>query len=380
MKTPLMSQEDIRDSTSDIDQILGSPTSEEIREIVEAGMLAPSADNTQPWRFKWDQKSLKIYLLVEIADTFCDTRNSASWITLGSVLTNIEIASLKFGYVPKWALFPKDVEENLVADITFEFTQGAQDPLHSSLESRCTNRRPYQLEALSHELKLEFGSIFDNNGNCSLEIVEERSALAKVASLAASFDQIFFRNRLIHEYLFRWLRFSAEEIERTRDGLPLASLEANIFDQFSIRLARSWTWSKMMAKLGLDKIVVQRARKAYLQSGAFGLITVEGSRPEDFVRGGMLFQRLWLTATLHGLSLQPTTGILFMELKSRFDPATLSPDETKHIEAVGRDMESVLPSFTQRTPIMLFRLGKSAPPTARSLRRYVKDILTIKSE
>ena len=61
------------------------PDLADIQESVRAGLLAPSGDNCQPWRFVWDGRQLEIHFLPERAESLYDVNHSASaaWRDVG---------------------------------------------------------------------------------------------------------------------------------------------------------------------------------------------------------------------------------------------------------------------------------------------------------
>jgi hypothetical protein len=81
-------------------------------------------------------------------------------------------------------------------------------------------------------------------------------------------------------------------------------------------------------------------------------------------------QRLWLTATAQGLSFQPMAGMLYLlaYLAPGQEAVRDEPQRAVLREADGL-FRRVLPLDPQRAPIMLFRIGYGASPSATSLRR-----------
>jgi hypothetical protein len=99
--------------------------------------------------------------------------------------------------------------------------------------------------------------------------------------------------------------------------------------------------------------------------------------PEAYLQGGRALQRLWLAATACGLALQPWTGLpyLFARLL-RGAGAGLSEQEQHELHSLRARYVKVLPSAQGRSELMLFRLTHAAPPSARSLRRQLADVLS----
>ncbi len=356
---------------------ISSGINRDIEHIVNAAVLAPSGDNCQPWHFIWDGEKIGIKFLPIQAEAFLDTQNVASWMALGATLTNMHIAAQEIGFKLELELFPTHTGENMVALLRLQPIQSLNHPLYSFLKHRCTNRRPYLSSPLPPKVRSELIHTANTIPGVSLDLIEDKSAVAHIAKSTALFDRQFFRNKQIHDCLYRRIRWTPEESNKTRDGLPLGSLELNSFDSWGLRWAGPWARAQLITKLGFSGHGARRAESVYRRSAAMGLLTIDGIEAEDFVLGGMVFQRLWLTVTQRGLSLQPVTGMMYLDLKYRFDRAALSKQEIVQIEKTRREIQLTFPNFVAKTPVMMFRLGTAEAPTARALRRPVSDMLTM---
>ena len=116
----------------------------------------------------------------------------------------------------------------------------------------------------------------------------------------------------------------------------------------------------------------------YARSAAIALLTVEGADRTDFVRGGEVLERIWLTATLRNVAFQPITGIIFLLLRLALEQGRgLSVRHQSLVERVARDLWELFPEVLGQTPVMLFRLGLAPPPTARAPRLPSRRILSI---
>jgi len=347
--------------------------------IVRAGQHAPSGDNCQPWRFEWDEDSLGIVFVSERADSLYDVEQTASWVALGAVLTNMRVAATRVGLGLSVELFPRNAPQALAARVRFHAVTRDDDPLLPAIEQRCVNRRPYRAEPLHAHLRQELLAVASGEAHVRLDLVESEPLKSKLAALAASQDRILFENRLLHDGLYRWLRWSPQEIADTQDGMPVETLELAPCERTGFRLLRFWGWASFLARLGATQFLPLRAEHCYRHSAAIGLVSTQEPRPDDWVRAGEIFERLWLTATLRGLSLQPITGITFLWLRMRLaDGEGLSPTHQRLIERLAQEIGAILPAFLQQTPVVLFRLGKAQAPSQRAMRRPLDEVLTLR--
>lgn len=348
-----------------------------LNELVRAGLLAPSGDNCQPWRFVWNGQQLEIRFDRERAESLYDIRQAASWVALGAVLTNIRLAANEQGLRTTAALFPDPAAKDVAARLTIEPSRQRRDPLFDAIPVRCVNRRPYAAAALPRDVRETLLATIQEFSGVFMDLVEEPRMKRRLARLAACNDRLVFENRALHNGLFRWIRWNPEETTRTGDGMPVESLELGAGARAGFRWLAAWPFARLISTLGATRLLALKTARTYRRSAAIGLLSVEGHRPEDFVRSGEALEQLWLTAALHRVAFQPITGMTFLWLRCREDRgAGLSRAHQAVIERIGRQLSRLLPAFARHTPVMLFRIGYAEPPMARALRRRVDEVFT----
>jgi hypothetical protein len=346
--------------------------------VVEAAMQAPSGDNCQPWRFHWDGEHLRVLFLAERAESLYDVRSMASWISLGAVITNLTLAAAQLGLQVAVELFPAGDVHEAVARARFQAGPVAAVPLAAAIVSRCVNRRPYQTTPIPSEVREAMAALIAATPGMRLSWIDTDPAKGRIAALAAQNDRILFENRELHDGLYRWIRWTRTEAERRRDGMPGDTLELSVVERPGMRLLGSWRWARAAAMLGITRILPLRARKIYGRSGAIALLSVRGDRPEDFVRGGEVLERIWLTATRHGIAFQPITGLTCLLLRMRLTGGErLASHHRTLLARIGEAFERVYPEGAAESPIMLFRLGLAPPPSGRAPRLPVEEVLEI---
>jgi hypothetical protein len=350
---------------------------EVVSATVLAGIRAPSGDNCQPWRFRWDGECLRILFLPERAESLYDIRSTASWISLGAVIANVTLAAAQASFGLTVDLFPAGELPGVVTRIRFHAGAVSADPLAEAIAARCVNRRPYRVEPLPSGVREELQGLARAAG-ARLSWTDTEPARSRIATLAAANDRILFENRALHDGLYRWIRWSPAEAERWRDGMPAAALELAAFERPGMRILGSWRLARLAAALGITRSLPLRARAIYRRSGAIALLSVRGDRPEDFVHGGQILERIWLAATRHGVAFQPITGITFLLLRRRWtDGEGLSARHRVVLDRVDEEFTRLYPHNAGESPIMLFRLGMAPPPSGRSPRLPVEQVFDI---
>lgn len=357
---------------------MGPVSGEVISALVEAGIQAPSGDNCQPWNFRWDGEHLRILFLADRAESLYDIKWLASWISLGAVITNIRLSATQFGLQLTAELFPAGESPETVARMRFEAGSAAADQLAQAIPARCVNRRAYRQEPLPTGVREELQALAASSSDARLSWVDTDPAKGRIAALAAQNDRILLENRALHDGVYSWIRWTRAEAQRRRDGMPAETLELSPLERPGMRLLGSWRWARLAAALRISRVLPARARKIYQRSGAIALLSVRGDQPPDFVRGGEVLQRIWLTATRRGLAFQPITGITFLLLRMRLAGGEgLGSEHRKLLDRIEQEFKRIYPAGAAESPIMLFRLGLAPPPSGRAPRLPVEQVLEI---
>jgi hypothetical protein len=342
-----------------------------IEKIAQAGALAPSGDNLQPWTFLNDDESLLILHDPNQDRSLFNVRHLASYIALGAVLENVLIAATKYNYRANICYFPEPQKQDLLARVTF--ARGAEaDSLVNSIENRCTNRRPYETRALDGSIIQRLNLDRNRFPHIGLVWLSDQSSLKKIGTIVSRADRLLFENPWIHSHLFSTLRWSAKEVERTRDGLPIETLELGSIGSKAFRALRKWSVVKILNTCGLSAMASRQSAMLMRRSSAAGLITAPDTSPLSFLQVGHVFQRLWLQVTKENLALQPMTAVVFLQLRSIIgDHQGLTPHQITTASSLREDLAKIYVVSPGRVPAMHFRIGYAPPPSGRTIRREV---------
>ncbi len=359
---------------------------EKIRTILQAGILAPSGDNTQPWllRYKEDKNELEMFIDPKADQSFFNVGQRATYLSLGAVFENILIASRALEIEPEFEIYPhKEVDsQNPVAKIRFKDKTSVSKKginLYPAIGTRCTNRKPYKKTPLeSQEIKALIREAEGIEG-AKLSLIVDKALKKKVASLVFKADIIRVERRDLHEFLYSTIRWNQEEINRKRDGMPIRSLEAGFGGDLFLRFCEPWPVMNFFNKIGVGRAVAMHAKKSIMDCGAVGLLTVKGNSPYDFFNAGRALERIWLCATSLGLSIQPVTAItlFFLRVDLEGDRA-FSIKHRDILSDIRPKWQSIWADVLKdsRSEALLFRIGKSSsPPTSRAIRKELEAFL-----
>ncbi len=337
--------------------------------LCRAGAQAPSGDNLQPWSFIIDGETLLVRHDPHRDLSLFNVRHLASFIALGSAIENILIGATEMRRHANIDYFPDSRDVQLIARISFD-SEAERDPLVDFIERRCTNRRLYATTPLDPQASKNMQSVFENFTNVELSWVHEKTSLGELGRLIARADRLLFENKHIHDHFFSTLRWNQAEVESTRDGLPIDTLELGQAGSLAFRCLKRWSVVKFLNRFGFSRTAANHSVALMRRCSAAGLLTVPESSPSAFLQAGRVFQRVWLQATKENLALQPMTAVIFLQLRSRLsEKEGLTPNQIRVIDGLRRDLESFFAIPQDRVPAMLFRVGWGAPPSGRTIRR-----------
>lgn len=346
------------------------------RTLTHAATLAPSGGNMQPWRWLWTGSQLKAELDLSRCGSFLDYELAGAHLAMGAAAENLRIAATALGLRADITHRAVDSPSDFAFHADFHAFSAPRDPLSGWLDKRCTNRRRVHGEAPSAEA---LGAVADAAAERGGRVLWAGSpdAIEALANMLAEGDRLRFLHQTMHRELIEELRWSSDEAAQTRDGLDVATLELTPGERAGLGLIRHWRAMRVLGGLGAGGELGKLSRKAMRCAGAVGLVTVPKRAGGSFFAGGQAVQRAWLAATAAGLAFQPMSAITYVWLRIHGGGDGLLPEHQAGYEALRATFEQVFAVADGWQDIMMFRVFRGPPPSARSLRRPLQDVLTI---
>jgi nitroreductase len=351
-----------------------------VRWIVAHGALAPSAHNAQPWRF------------VHRADGVLECRHDprhdmptldfehgATWVAFGAAVENMDLAARDLGLAFDLRPFPAAGDPSLVCTLHFRADRVDASPLFARVRERVTNRKRGARAPLDPAKRDSLVAAAESRG-AKLTFATEEEALEELGALMGACDRI----SALHPAMFREVmpgyRFTRAEVERHRDGLDLTSMELGESDRAGFELLSEWPTMECLGKIGGGRALESTARKSVAAASAIGLLTVPGTSRESYFGSGRAVQRTWLTASDLGLALHPMTGLVYLFARlERGGAEGLRDWEVRELRELRVRYRRVFDTPADHAETFLFRVGVADPPTARSLRRHLDDVLHVEA-
>jgi hypothetical protein len=269
---------------------MGAPSPSQLRCVVELACRAPSAHNTQPWRWRIiGDTAIELYAdrtrQLPVADP--DGRNLI--ISCGAALHHALEAARALGLAPTVELSPVPTDQDLLARVRFSPARAPTDAATRllTLKQRCTDRRRFtswpvpdsQLAALAQAAsgwEAQAIPITDVTARFRTELLLERAMTQQAADSRFSDEQA------------AWVDRSAG------DGLPSSTAIPHSAGRSPA------SPSRFLAESG-----VPRRERAVESSDGLMVVSTPHDTPASWLQAGQLLSDVWLHATRAGLSIVP---------------------------------------------------------------------------
>jgi nitroreductase len=283
--------------------------------ILRAGIAAPSADNSQPWRFAWSGDELDLRIDTDRSGRVSDTRYVLSDLAAGACLENMLIHGRSRGFAADLQIFPRHDDQLWVARIRWRRdSAGAQaEPLAAAIEQRHTDRRFPWRGPITTDTQTRLNAQAELIPGQRLwwpQTSRERKAALDAIRQA---ETLRFRSPTLHAELFSSIRFSAGWHTACEEGLAPAALAVEPPMRPLFQAMGRPAVMKMFNRLGAASMLGWRSADLPIRlSPGLCLIVIPSTARSDVLAGGRALQRAWLQATLEGLSVQPyaAAGVL----------------------------------------------------------------------
>lgn len=341
--------------------------------LVQAGQCAPSADNSQPWRFLWDGRVLSVAMDDERGKAGLGPMHPANQMAMGAVIENLVQAMAALG-------MPADsLQINLKPDqgplVQISWKSPAVTPVDVSrlaLEQRHTNRGRFKTTPLEPEILADLSAMTE--GSTRILIIADPEGRKQLTTLVRAASEVRFQTEDLHRWLAQSLRFTQDEIERG-DGLDVATLMLPPGGLPLLQLSLDWRRMVFMNRLGAFKVFA--ALEAAMLNHCGALVAVVGPpRAEGVeVAAGRLMERLWIDLNARGLAVHPY--YVLSDQLYRLRAGLVAAPFQAQVAAITAHTAELLQSKDE-TIFMLLRVGipKIADPV-RSRRLPVESLLTL---
>ena len=303
--------------------------------LLNYAQLAPSSHNSQPWQFSVQDSEVHLYPDLDHWLQVADPERRELYISLGCALENLLVAAEHFHLGYQVSFFSDRDGTEHFASVSFAEdrpTVNVRDPaLFKAIQQRRTNRQPFQPRLIPKEELLQIKAAWLEK-DLHLQFIANIEQKRQLARMVKTADNTLFANPA----------YRSELAETLGEGA------------FSSR----WPWSRLaqfvVRQFNLGARIGKQNAQHLMSAPVLIVLSARSEDAINQIKIGQLYERIALTATKLGLSVQPLSQIL--EIPSqRQELASLLPDK------------GLLPQH-------FFRLGYTRGATASTPRRPVQQL------
>ena len=338
-----------------------------IDKILDAGVQAPSGDNSQPWQFAIENDSILVFNIPGLDNPIFNFRQRGSYVAQGAVIENMVVAAGHFGYSAHVEIFPDFARPELTAVVTLAPSVPKEDLLYAAIYERSTNRKKYADTQLTDEQRTAILDTIEEITGVQLFLTENAQQKQILGRAVSMNEVVMLENHELHDYFFGDVRWSEKEEKEKKSGLYVKTMELAPPQKLIFKLLSSWPVAQVLNALGIARFIAKENAKSYSSGAAIGVIVVS-NKDQNFVLTGRAMQRVWLKVTTMGLSMHLITGILYLMQGIAAGKKDLSE---QHIAVVKNAYADILSTFPIEGEVvsMLFRIGHGGSPSARSSKK-----------
>lgn len=345
---------------------------ETMRAVLGAATLAPSGGNTQPWIFTPGERCWSIDVDPSRSSTM-DVRLRASFVAAGAALFNARVAAARHGVLGSFELFPDSRNGLRVASVRFGEDRDRELASHfEPMLRRCTNRQPGSFRPIGGAMIAALEEAARSEG-ASVRLYCSRDTVTEMGRLLGESDRLRYLSPALHVEMMSELRWPGHDPLEV--GLDVRTLELDGSDLAKLNVARRSDVMECLAAWGGGAALGEVTRDRVGSSSAIAVVTVPDADPLSYVHGGSAIQRLWITAEMHGLSVQPVSPVFLFALDEE-DRRSLVPSSfTAELEGLNAAFRQLTGLPDDERPALLLRLSHASLPTARSRRLPLSAVL-----
>jgi hypothetical protein len=343
------------------------PNASEWSSIVEAAVLAPSADNHHP--FQLTRSRGCIFLTGDRAYAKAAFhRKVLSLISFGAVTENICIRAAALGYAANVTWLPDAEDPLVIARIVLASGAVRNEVLDAAIHRRHTNRQLFFSGPPLSDLELEqfHGAMASLDGAC-LKFLDSRADRSRLLRLLRRAEATRFNVQSLHQELFASIRFDVGWHASAEEGLPPAVLGVEPGLRWAFEQLARWPVARALSRVGLHHALGFRAADLPCRVAPHcGVLCTTGPLELGALLVGTALERVWLMAESRGLAFQPFAG-----------PGLLALEAYEDVPAAVRELlQAGWRALVAGTPLMVFRLGRARAPRVRTgrlpARHYVR--------
>lgn len=362
-------------------------TTEQINKIVEAGNLAPSTGNDQPW--KWVYKDGSLYLFHDryYSFSFGDYRNIASYLTFGAVYENVVLQAQDIGIEVAGTLFPLSDSSPLIAIFDFSGEKNETTERHVNnqwvkyIPTRCTNRILTDRKEIPADIIQDLKTAAESVEGASCMMLTDLDKIKQVAKIIASCDRMRLLNEEGHyDFVHREMRWTPEDSLRTKAGIDVRTLGLSQGQLSALEIIKDYNVIEFVANVKGGGLFEAATTKSVSCSSAMAFITMPSISAENYIIGGRAYERLWLAAEQHDLAVHPVISPLYFFPRLILGNGEgLSQENIEELKKLRKEFKEIFGIGEGLGEIFLTKLAYAPKPEIKLPRKPLDEVLFVKN-
>jgi nitroreductase len=307
--------------------------------------LAPSAHNTQPWKFRVIKNSVEIFLNDEKLLLYADRTQREAFISIGCALANLMVAASHFNFTFDWVIQPEDNLEGAIVKIVLSKRKTSSNfkytNLFPNITKRRTNRNSHFNRLIEKQIIHKAKTIAWDMG-IEITVIKGVKRMKTLANIVGGATHFAFSDIVFKRELSEWVRSVY-----TKDGEGIALYDFGIPKPVTLFAPFLLRYMPPAIQSLQDRINIKNSASAIV-------ITTEEDTKEYWIKAGVAFELMALYGVEAGIGFAPMGGIIEHD------------DSRKRLKKFIR---------TNNHPVFFARMGYSKKVTHHSPRRPLSDVL-----
>lgn len=317
--------------------------SDDRRELVSHATSAASSHNTQPWRFRLEERAISILPDFNRRCSIVDPDDHHLFVSLGCALENLLVAAEAMGLRGEHTFDASAGRESI--RVSLAAASPASSPLFDAMLHRQCTRAAYDGHAVAADVLRQLEAAASGNG-VSVLVLTDKPRIESVLEYVTRGNAAQINDSAWLEELTTWSRFNSNEALRSGDGLSAAATG-------NPEVPR-WLGKLYMSRAFTAKYQNDKDAKHVRSSSGILVFVSEHDDKAHWVEVGRCYERFALQATALGL-------------RNAFMNQPLEVGSLRQEFAAWLGLGS-------RRPDLIVRFG-SGPEMPRSFRRPVEELI-----
>ncbi len=367
------------DTVSAPDHLL---TEDELDELINAAVNAPSAGNNQPWKWYYNDGILLLLHDKYRSYSWGDYDEMGAHMGLGCAIESVHLQGVLLGLDSNVEVLPIDDEPRLIAAISFKKADSFDDEtkkLAEHMQIRCTNRKLAGRAALPEKFKKEAYRALSDNSNMKLYYTDDAEELDELGEIMSACDRIRLLHPQGHSEFYSEVRWSKKHAEETRDGIELAAVDLSQGDVAGFYVAQDYKAVSLLSMWDKGTAFRKFSEKTMKSASGALLMAIPEFDHKNLINAGRDVYRVWISANMAGISVHPMLSPVFFFSRLVVGKGKRIPNRfIEHLKELRENFLNIFPlnedNEREYSEVFLMKLAIADDMGVKALRKPKHEI------